>query len=81
MLVSAIRSPRKPRGHGGERRQEILDAALALYAERGVLGVSTREIAAAVGISQPALYAHFRSLDEMREAVAAYAERAGEKLR
>lgn len=66
MLVSAIRSPRKPRGHGGERRQEILDAALALYAERGVLGVSTREIAAAVGISQPALYAHFRSLDALR---------------
>jgi DNA-binding transcriptional regulator YbjK len=38
MLVSAVRSPRKPRGHGGERRQEILDAALALYAERGVQG-------------------------------------------
>ena len=66
MLVSAVRSPRKPRGHGGERRQEILDAALALYAERGVLGVSTREIAAVVGISQPALYAHFRSLDALR---------------
>lgn len=66
MLVSAVRSPRKPRGHGGERRQEILDAALALYAERGVLGVSTREIAAAVGISQPAIYAHFRSLDALR---------------
>jgi len=69
MLVSAVRSPRKPRGHGGERRQEILDAALALYAERGVLGVSTREIAAAVGISQPAIYAHFRSLDALREEV------------
>ncbi|MFM1959770.1 MAG: hypothetical protein RL588_1287 [Pseudomonadota bacterium] len=73
MLASAVRSPRKPRGQGAERRQEILDAALALYAERGVQGVSTREIAAAVGISQPALYAHFRSLDELRAEVCAQA--------
>lgn len=73
MPVAAVRSPRKPRGQGAERRQEILDAALALYAERGVLGVSTREIAAVVGISQPALYAHFRSLDEIRAEVCAQA--------
>ncbi len=73
MLASAVRSPRKPRGHGGERRQEILDAALALYAERGVQGVSTREIAAAVGISQPALYGHFRSLNALQVEVCAQA--------
>jgi AcrR family transcriptional regulator len=73
MLVSTVRSPRKALGHGTERRQEILDAALALYAERGVLGVSTREIAAAVGISQPALYAHFRSLNALQVEVCAQA--------
>lgn len=65
MITVAARSPRKPRGQGAERRNEILDAALGLFATRGILAVSTRDIAAVVGISQPALYAHFRSRDEI----------------
>jgi len=65
MIAGAGRSPRKPKGQGAERRGEILDAALRLFAARGVLAVSTRDIASAVGISQPALYAHFRSRDEI----------------
>ena len=63
MIPVESRSPRKPRGHGAERRGEILDAALVLFAEQGVLGVTTRDIAASVGISQPALYAHFQNRD------------------
>lgn len=41
------------------RREDILSAALRLFSEHGVEGVTTRQIAAAVGISQPSLYAHF----------------------
>jgi len=41
------------------RREVILATALRLFSERGVQAVSTRQIAAAVGISQPSLYAHF----------------------
>lgn len=41
------------------RREEILSAALRLFAEHGVHTVTTRQIAQAVGISQPSLYAHF----------------------
>lgn len=48
-----------------DRREHILEEALRLFAERGVLQVSTRDIAAAVGISQPSLYAHFRSRDDI----------------
>ncbi len=48
-----------------ERREHILAEALRLFAERGVFQVSTREIASAVGISQPSLYAHFKSRDEI----------------
>ncbi len=59
------RSPRKPKGHGAERREEILDAALALFSEQGVHAVSTRQIAAKAGISQPALYAYFATKDDM----------------
>ena len=43
----------------GARREQILDQALALISEQGVHAVSTRKIAAAVGITQPSLYAFF----------------------
>lgn len=45
----------------GERREQILAVALRLFGERGADSVSTRQIAEAVGISQPSLYAHFPS--------------------
>ncbi|MDG2523255.1 TetR/AcrR family transcriptional regulator [Caulobacter segnis] len=65
--TSVSRSPRKRKGQGGERREEILGAALRLIGERGVHGVSTRQIAEAVGISQPSLYAYFPSRDAIVE--------------
>lgn len=65
MNAPALRSPRKPKGHGAERREEILAAALKLFTEFGVYGVSTRQIADAVGISQPTLYAYFPNKDEI----------------
>jgi AcrR family transcriptional regulator len=43
----------------GPRREEILAAALKLFSEHGVHAVTTRQIASAVGISQPSLYAFF----------------------
>ncbi len=46
-----------------QRREHILAESLRLFAEHGVFHVSTREIAHAVGISQPTLYAHFKSRD------------------
>ncbi len=49
------------RPKAGERREEILAAALRLFAQHGMATVTTRAIAQAVGISQPSLYAHFSS--------------------
>lgn len=65
MASRGHRSPPKRKGQGGERREEILAAALRLFSEHGVYAVSTRQIAEAVGVSQPALYAHFASKDEI----------------
>lgn len=59
------RSPRKPKGQGAERREEILDAALSLFSQAGVHAVSTRQIAELAGISQPALYAYFATKDDI----------------
>jgi AcrR family transcriptional regulator len=47
------------------RREQILDSAAALFAERGFHGVSVVELGAACGISGPALYKHFPSKDAM----------------
>ena len=42
-----------------QRRNEILDVALDLFAERGLYGTSTDEIARRAGISQPYLFRLF----------------------
>ena len=47
------------------RREQILAAAAGLFARHGFHGVGIDEIGAAVGISGPALYRHFRSKDAM----------------
>jgi AcrR family transcriptional regulator len=65
MTAPKIRSPRKPKGQGAERREEILDAALRLFSEKGLHAVSTRQIAEATGVSQPALYAYFATKDDI----------------
>jgi AcrR family transcriptional regulator len=66
---------RKPRGFGHERPEEILGAARALFLEHGVENVTTRQIAARVGISQTALYVYFKSKDEMLDKLASAALR------
>ena len=47
------------------RREQILAAAAELFAQSGFHGVGIDDIGAAVGISGPALYRHFRSKDAM----------------
>ncbi len=44
---------------GDERKQQIIDATLELVATSGVGGTSLSRIASAVGVTTPALYAHF----------------------
>lgn len=49
----------------GARREEILDAAAAAFAERGYHGVSIDDLGAAVGISGPGIYRHFGGKEEV----------------
>jgi AcrR family transcriptional regulator len=51
-----------------ERRQEILQAALVEFAERGLHGASTEAIAAAAGISQPYVFRLFGTKKELFKA-------------
>ena len=52
-------------GEKASRREQILAAAAELFASHGFHGVGIDDIGAAVGISGPALYRHFRSKDAM----------------
>ncbi|WP_245822959.1 TetR/AcrR family transcriptional regulator [Brachybacterium avium] len=51
------------------RREEILDAAAALFAERGYHGASLRDISRRVGISHPGMLHHFASKEALLGAV------------
>jgi AcrR family transcriptional regulator len=51
--------PRRP--ESTSRADEILDAAMALFAERGYAEVGIDDIGAAVGMAGPSLYNHFPS--------------------
>ena len=54
-----------------ERREEILDAAIAEFAEKGLHGASTDEIARLAGISQPYVFRLFGTKKELYLAVVA----------
>lgn len=61
------------KGHAGveDTRVRILNAARALYEERGTRGTTTREVAERAGVNEATLFRHFGSkaalLDAMRE--------------
>jgi AcrR family transcriptional regulator len=54
-----------------ERREEILDAALGEFAEKGLHGASTDEIARLAGISQPYVFRLFGTKKELYLALVA----------
>src|SRR3954471_15479210 len=60
---------RPKNSEGRDTRQDILDAALDLFAENGFFGTSMREIARAVGVRESALYHHFTSKEALFEAL------------
>ena len=47
------------------RREQILQAAAQLFAERGARAVGVDDVGAAVGVTGPAIYRHFASKDAM----------------
>jgi len=51
-----------------DMRSQIQDAAAELFAERGYEGVSMRDIAKAVGVTQANLYYHFQGKADLIEA-------------
>ncbi|MGX7726814.1 TetR family transcriptional regulator [Rhodococcus sp. 5G237] len=71
-MSTASVPPPTTRAERKERtRQALLDAALDLSADRGLGGLSLREVARYAGIVPTAFYRHFSSMDELGVALAA----------
>lgn len=62
---------RPPNANGQRTRQAILDAALALFAEKGYFGTRLRDVASAVGVRESALYNYFPGKEALFEALLA----------
>jgi len=48
-------------GEWTERQEEIMDQAVLLIAENGIQGLTVRNLAKRIGVTEPALYRHFES--------------------
>lgn len=71
-------TPRGSYAKGVARRQEILDRAIEVFAERGSDRTSLRAIAEEVGVTHAALSHYFGSLEELLVAVYRRSEARGE---
>ena len=56
-----------------QRRHQVVEATLALLATTPIDRITTRQIARRVGMSQPALFRHFRSREAILQAVVSHA--------
>ena len=71
-MDSTKSTPRTATGRSAakaSRRAAMLDAAAALFAEKGYNGVSIEELGAAAGVSGPAVYRHFSGKSAMLSAL------------
>lgn len=52
-----------------ERRREIVRVAIKLFSQRGFRGTTTKEIAAAAGVSEAIIFRHFATKEELYRAI------------
>ncbi|MDX2116087.1 MAG: TetR/AcrR family transcriptional regulator [Planctomycetota bacterium] len=48
-----------------KRREQLLDTAVALFADKGYGGATTAELAKAAGVTEPIIYRHFASKKDL----------------
>ncbi len=75
---SAVTGPavRPPRLTMTARRQQLIDAGLRVFAEHGFRGATTRQIAAAAGVTEAVIFQHFPDKDSLYAAI--LEQKAGE---
>jgi len=61
----------------GDRRTQLLEVAIELFSKHGFDGTTTREIAAAAGVSEAIIFRHFASKEELYAALLDYKNQEG----
>jgi AcrR family transcriptional regulator len=75
--MSTVATPSRSRLARGERMEQTLNVAHALFAERGYAAVTMDEVAGEVGVTKPLLYNYFGNKERL---YIACMERAGDAL-
>jgi AcrR family transcriptional regulator len=65
MTASKPAQSRAPKLPAEERRLQIIDAAVSLFARKGYQATGTAEIAAAVGVAEPTIYRYFENKQDL----------------
>jgi AcrR family transcriptional regulator len=53
----------------GERRNQIIQVAMDLFATKGFKGATTRAIASAAGVSEAIIFRHFKTKEDLYDAI------------
>jgi TetR/AcrR family transcriptional regulator len=67
-----------PRLSASDRRRQLLETALDLFSRKGFEGTTTKEIAAAAGVTEAIIFRHFPSKQALYTAVIDFPHEAGE---
>jgi TetR/AcrR family transcriptional regulator len=57
---------------GEERRKQLIEIAIDLFSKKGFRGTTTREIAAAAGVTEAIIFRHFATKEELYTAILDY---------
>jgi TetR/AcrR family transcriptional regulator len=69
---------RAPRLPAIDRRRQLLETALDLFSQKGFAATTTKEIAAAAGVTEAIIFRHFPSKHELYSAVLGLKHESGE---
>ena len=61
-----------------ERRRQLLEVAIDLFSRRGFKGTTTKEIAAAAGVTEAIIFRHFANKEQLYTAILDHRYRASE---
>jgi len=67
-----VRQKRRTRMSAEGRRQQLIQVSLKLFSDRGFKGTTTKDIAAAAGVSESIIYQHFKDKEELYTAILDY---------
>src|SRR5579862_1614878 len=65
-------APPQPRMSGEERRRQLIEVAIDLFSRNGFGGTTTKEIAAAAGVTEAIIFRHFATKQDFYKAILDY---------